>query len=129
MLKEDCDWDYSCILQLLEFKLNKMANRFEKQGVAEGSEDRAKEMREAARYCRLLIDDDFFDHEKMDKKWGEPRFVEGKFMVYRNVTTEPENLEYMKDIEAAFKEEERLRQVALDALCGILKNHLFGWWD
>jgi hypothetical protein len=132
ILKEDCDWDYSSILEILEFKLNKMADRFEKHGVTVGAKDRAGEMREAAKYCRLLINDDFFDHEKMDQKWGEPNFTteDGRMNIeHANIKTDADREQYGRELLEEWHKEAKLRQGALDSLCGIIKNNLFGWWD
>lgn len=133
ILKEDCDFDYICLLEILEFKLNKMADAFEKDGVAEGAEVRANEMRLAAKYCRMLIDDDFFDHETLDKKWGEPKLVfnEDKSLTIEcnNVKTDEDKKQYLKELNEEFEYEERFRQEVLNSLCGIIQNNLFKWWD
>lgn len=130
ILKEDCDWDYCCILQILEFKLNKMADRFEKDGICEGSIDKARDMREAANYCRLLIDDDFVDYDSLTKKYGSPELLKKDSLVvsFVDFRSEEKAKEYSLDFKRIVAEGDRLRQEALDSLCGILKNNLFGWW-
>ena len=128
IIKEDYDWDYTSILELLEFKLNKMAEYFESENaITLEAEKEAKEMKEAAFLCRKLIDDNFFDFEIWDKWHSKPCNKDGQFPPL--VLTEEQQKEYEKDMQEIHEKEALERQETLNQLCEILRTRLFGWWD
>ena len=134
ILKEDQDWDYSYLLKVIEFKLNNMATFFESDGAwTEGASDMAKEMRLCAHHLNRLIEDNFFDFDSLDEKWGKWNWdtsKEGAFSIKRpNVITDEDEIEFDKDIRKAFADEAESKQQTLNNFCQLLKDKIWNWWD
>lgn len=133
ILKEDEDWDFYFLLKVMNFKLEKMEEHIGKHGHSEDSKAIAKELDEAGYYLRQLIEDDFFDHDTLDKKWGETKLVfnSDNSVTFTNakIKTDDDRKQYHKDFAAEVEKEDERKQFALDKFCQIFKTKLFGWWD
>ena len=131
ILKEDEDWDYYYLLKVINFKLDKMEEYLRKHGHSENSGEVADEMGEASYYLKQLIEDDFYDHAKMDAKWGETKFnfhKDGELTFdVPNVKTAEDEAQYSKDILAEYANENKRMQAALGKFCQIFNTKLFGW--
>jgi hypothetical protein len=78
VMYKDRDWDFFYILVLLEKKLLKMADFFEKYGVSMDSKKEALEMREVAKAIRKVMEDDYleFVENSSDNVEGKKRSYE-----------------------------------------------------
>ena len=131
IIKTDSDWDWESILEILEFKLNKMADAFESEkAMAVGTEDRAKEMREASILCRKLIEDDFLDWDEWHKL--HPDFPDKDpidWLTSGSYKTPEQQEVYREKLLKIHEKEDQERQESLNQLCEILRTKILSWWD
>lgn len=97
----DADFDWSFLAEIMEYKISRMAEGFEKYGHHIGSEKSARRMRVCSHLLRRLIKNEYF--KNTDK--GFPR--------YKYSGTEAGKLA---------KQDEEL-------LFTIMRKHWRGWWD
>lgn len=132
ILKEDEDWDYHYLLEVMKFKLEKMADYHDKHGHFDGSDDTVRELSEAVGLISALIEDDFFDYKTLEDKWGKTNldFIDGK-AIFSNehVRTDDDRQQYNKDFLAEINKEGKYRSKVLDEFCTLFKTKLHGWWD
>ena len=132
ILKEDEDWDYHYLLEVMKFKLEKMAEYHDKHGHFVESAKVSQELSEAARLLSALIEDDFFDYRLLDDKWGESilTFDEGKGIFHNeHVKTAEDREQYHKEFATEIEKENDRRSQVLDKFCIIFKTKLRQWWD
>ena len=131
ILREDQDWDYVFLLQVIRHKLQNMAVFFASESaVSVTSAEEAKAMRICIGHLSRLIADDFFDHEALDEKWGVVEIHDKPFNLQRpNVKTEQDQLNFGTDLHKACADAEQARQTVLDGFCQIFKDRVFNWWD
>jgi len=69
----DYDWDFQSIIDVLDFKLTNMRDYFATSDIAEGDEQRAREIDEALYLIDLLNENEFAEEERAahEKRWGE----------------------------------------------------------
>jgi len=99
---EDRWYDSDFLLKMLEFKLDRMATRFEKHGIAVGAERDAKRMRICAVLCRHMMEDNYtFDEES---NWKPSYFSKNKTWM-------------------------RAKSRDAEYLGHLLGRYMLGWWD
>ena len=132
ILKEDEDWDYHYLLEVMKFKLEKMADYHSKHGHLVDSAKQAQEMYEATGLLSALIEDDFFDYKALEDKWGKTKLdlIDGK-AIFSNehVKTDDDRQQYYKEFSAEIAKEDKYRSKVLDEFCTLFKTKLHGWWD
>lgn len=62
LLKDDRDWDWSFLLELMERKLRRMSNYHRLHGVGVDSGRRARQMHIASLLCKRIRKDEYLDH-------------------------------------------------------------------
>lgn len=135
----DRNWDYSSFLDLMEFKLERMAEYHLRYGHHVGNEDDARDLRVAAQLCARIRDDDYskIPLEAHDKKWGENQnvFIPTNHnitewrMVRLNVRNDKDREQEREEFLVISKHADIQRQNDLDYLGKMLSEKLLGWWD
>jgi hypothetical protein len=138
----DRDWDYSCMLDLWEFKFKRMAHLFEHYGHHVGDKEQARNLRMCAQLCARIRDDEYADiaQKAHDEKWGKMkmvslpkrdpnvRSVRTRFIregVFNDATEKQEREEFS----AYFKKAEQQRANDLKYLGEIIATYTLHWWD
>lgn len=67
ILIEDRDWDYTYLLILMKFKINKIAKGLRNESYHVGALVRAKEAESIARMLEKLIEEDWYKSKKLEK--------------------------------------------------------------
>lgn len=113
-LRNDYDWDWTFILKLMEFKMRRHADYFEKHGVSKNRKKKAKKMRLCAALLKRLHEGKYDD-----ARWARhmPTIENGNDKLASTLLTETvEYYEYMESQD-------------LEMFCKIFTKHIFYWWD
>ena len=142
LLWNDSEFDYSFLLELLQFKLTLMAQSFEKHGISVNSRKISKELKLCADLIQRIIEDKYADIEleHIDRKYGELVWestpVEGNknlatLHLYRKKALEgtAEYKQMMDESRKAYKNAELQKQRDIDYLCDTMKKRMQLWWD
>jgi hypothetical protein len=132
ILKEDEDWDYHYLLEVMKFKLDKMADYHVNHGQFVGSSKVVTELSEASMLISALIDDDFFDFKTLGDKWGATVVTvkDGKATLSnKHVKTATDREQYHAEFSAELSMADSRRTKTLNDFCNIFKTKLYGWWD
>lgn len=135
----DYDWDYSYLINLMRFKMNRMANTIEDNEIICANKRVAKQLRYAVYLIdRWRDDSDYEDfRNKFVARWGEliyswePNSARSKRLVtrYPKATTP----ELHKQAEEEFLEGALKAQSKNTEVFGRLFKHMFkymnSWWD
>lgn len=112
----DCDWDYSDLMTIVQFKLRRMADSIEENDLVVDASLYAKEMRKAA--------EEFDKHKEPDKYYERPDdlpewdpFSEGEY-----IPCPPKTAEWYKFL--AEKEDEHWSMA-----WNLIRDRGRGWWD
>lgn len=143
ILWEDYDWDYVFLLDIMIFKLDKMAKHHEKNGMVVGSPFYAKQIAECARLLKRVKEDNYRDEIKeqlkFHEKYGEleveinERRPGGRFQFsyQKGGVLLPEKLQ-QEAKEQSFnihKLAEEQKEKELSKALKIINRKLFEWWD
>jgi len=142
-LRHDYDWDYEYLLDLMKFKMQRMANTIENNDLIEGNKRVAKQLR----YSCYLIDryQGSEDYNKayaaFVERWGEVTYewedigfvgneklsrLETKFG--KAGCTEEEMLA-QEDLRKLYRADGQINQQLLNRLFKHTRTYLEGWWD
>lgn len=139
-LKDDYDWDYSYIYNLLQYKIKRTRTYIEKYGLHLDASEQINDMKRAEELLEKLCNDDFSKdlYKEHESKWGK---MKSEFtpinnseafswhISYENVKSkEDKELEYKEYRDISIAHEER-KQKAKDELFDLLKNKIEYWWD
>lgn len=143
LLWKDEDQDSSYLLELMIFKLNKMAKYFRKHGVHAGTEGCAKEMEFVARELRRVVLEDSESFWKklskhLDDTWGEieMKFTQSVGPVSRVTISRPtEGVSAWKRKQRNWVDQELFETLRAehyrrrDRLFRFIELNISGWWD
>jgi len=113
VLWDDCYWDQSYLLRILEYKLREMAKFHRDHGHCMKSGRTAKQLFEASYLCKRMANEDYSSGPEWqplissnfdDFKFPDPMYL-GRY------------------------HSDYLYQQDLDRLCLLFKKHLRTWWD
>lgn len=136
---ENHDWDYSYLINLIRFKLTRMADTIEKNEIIEGNRRVAKQIR----YAVFLIDryqsDYYLDQLRAEffRKWGSPVYSwvgEGDDLYrsitkYPNARTEEERLQAEGELLELIHRASDYDEQILDRLFRHVRKNFRNWWD
>ncbi len=74
----DRDFDYSYLLEVMEFKFRSMADSFEKYSMHVGSEQDVRQLRVCAELCKRLREDEY-----LEKHWDRSTVARSKATMHR----------------------------------------------
>jgi hypothetical protein len=124
------EWDYSSLLELMEFKMRRMAVAIGDKGHLKHGDRHGRQLRVCADLCRRIHQDDYLDNltgPTEFRSWSTPT-EHGTYRfhleTYRNgvIMTDAEIRRY-------YKMAERNRKNDLDYLCRVMSKHFLEWWD
>jgi hypothetical protein len=124
------EWDHAYLLELMEFKMRRMAVAIGDNGHLLHGDRHGRQLRVCAELCRRIREDEYYDNLTGPtdfRSWFTPsghgtyRF---HLETYRNgvIVTDAEMRRY-------YKMAERNRKNDLDYLCRVMSKHLLSWWD
>uniref|UniRef100_A0A6M3L6I4 Uncharacterized protein n=1 Tax=viral metagenome TaxID=1070528 RepID=A0A6M3L6I4_9ZZZZ len=130
-------WDGVYLLDILRHALRYNARAFRRWGHLESNEESAAQMDRAIAVLDRLIADDYAseDLERWSKKWGEATWGRSEehpdFMRlgFENEKTDEDRQACRQEALEISAKEDGLRAADMDALLGLLREHLFEWWD
>jgi len=142
-LSDDCDYDWSSILEILSFKLRRMSNAIGKHGCSMDRKKTAKSIQEVTRLLDKILNYDYHEDVFKDhyKKYGHPKMVTGKpnkndkgkvtsypmDFIYKN--GKPATEEMHEESRILYKQENDLIQADIDAAFIMIGKRLREWWD
>jgi hypothetical protein len=139
ILYQDRDWDYICLLKLMQYKISRMRKNMSHGYVAD-NEKYCAQMQEAEELIGKLLEDDWAkaEREAHDTKWGElhiesipipnQQASECRFLRL-NVRTDKDNKQERKEYNKIMDLEVERKKAAWNRLFYLLKNHMEKWWD
>lgn len=139
-LWNDFDFDWVYLLQIMKFKMERMAKAMDK-GMTVSAPRHAKEIRHAIAVIDRIINDDYanFGYNKLEEKYGKSdwKFLPIEDSKYSELLIERERARKgTPDYEAERKETmkiihnaERQRKADIKYLFEYIAKHLQGWWD
>jgi hypothetical protein len=124
------EWDYSSLLELMEFKMRRMGTGIRDADIHVGSQRTAKQLLVCAELCRRIRMDEYYGNLTGPtdfRSWFTPSehgTYEWHSETYRNGVkmTDAEMRRYCKMAE-------RNRKNDLDYLCRVMSKHFLEWWD
>jgi len=135
------DWDYSYVLALLEFKLQRMYKFFSSaKNVSMVEEQRLQilsEIDETLKAFKVIGESDYAKDEWATHyaKWGEIEFVEvpdkpGIYeMTHKNIKTQEEKEQEIKEVRKVLDVWYLAEERAYHTIFALLAKNLRNWWD
>lgn len=137
IIEEDYDWDFFHLLNILSYKLERMQKFFEIKGCHEDNIKYAKQMKEAKDLLNKVKEEGYTKPlEEIDKKYGEMVFAEKSIEDWKTQKTfhrpkvnKKNEKQYRKDVKAAYKKAEKMKQNDLKKAFDIISKNIWYWWD
>ena len=145
ILWNDFDWDYSYLLKILEFKLHRMADTIESNGIIVASDRVAKQIRYATFLIERIQEENYCKEEYAahEEKWGEgvmnfvdlpkddPHYGTCSEMNMYTIKSKQQGLEDQEKKEhmVIYERARDTRQKDLDRLFRHMRRYLERWWD
>ncbi len=136
MGRNDRDWDYVFLYELIEFKLKLMSHHFTECEPYIGKDKRKLDL--AVNLIERINHKDYSDnYNKYKKKWGEldwyfipsPNKGYSRMMDRREDRMTPEQIKKMHtDLMVASKADDALKQQDIEMFFDICKKHSQRWW-
>lgn len=122
ILKEDQQWDYVYLYEIIQHKLKLMENLQRNQGNSVDAEVYADEMREVIDVLERLIEDDYMPEES--KEYFKKLRIEDLFDNKRE-RSEEEHQEHLE----WYRQEEKNRNKDIEFVFDTMKEKIERWWD
>jgi len=131
IFKDDYNWDYSYLLKIIKFKLEKMEPEI-RAGYALNADKTADEIKKTVELLELLIEDDFMKHwSALDDKYGHYTFANlpnGNTSLERPYVNKYNQNQYELDKEQAFEADAKEKKQVQDKFFRLLRKYE-NWWD
>jgi hypothetical protein len=132
-LRGDYDFDYSSMLKLLKYKIERMRKTIRNNNYVLKAEEICAQMEHAESLLQQLIDDDFGDEEYKahNKKWGVDFFPKDstKWKVCHNVKTPSDEAQMRQEFRDIMKKQDDLRKECEQQFFNHLAKYYRWWWD
>ena len=126
-LRENYDWDYSFLYEIIYLKLERMERIFRNKSYAINSKKHAKQIMVAKNLAKRLMDENYdFYETDFYKKWGghEIKIENGLIeFIYPNVS------DYNKNQRIAIMRDNSKKSEDKKALFDLLEKQIEYWWD
>jgi hypothetical protein len=132
--REQRDWDYLFLYQMILFKLKRMKHYFDNYGVAERSKVQDQALNLAITLCDRLVtrcDLAYAVHfsKRLDEKWGEFVFKDNDMHFTRSRLTIGREDEYNSDLRKLSKLSDKIMERDRKLMFNIISKYSLYWWD
>lgn len=134
-LKDDVDWDYSAIVRMLIFKLERTRRCIVGNGIIADAPEVAQQIEQVVGLLKRVEADDYMDEISREhkKKYGTLKMIAGKGdgrsvpikMVFRKLDNKRAHDEHSRLYQLA----DQMRRDDLATAMMLMAEHLLGWWD
>jgi len=138
LLKHDGDFDYSCILDLLKFKLERTRRYIVGHHIVVDAGRIGQEIKEVEDLLGKVIKDDYDERflSELTKKWGKLHYKNAKlpdgnyeFKYWHDKEDESNSGQIHKETRAAYRRAFAARQADLRKAFALMAKNIWGWWD
>lgn len=139
-LKDDFDWDYAYILQLLRYKLTRTRQCIVANNIVASAKKTGEEIQKVEDLLGRVLDDHYYEEISKDfhKKYGQSRII--KLPHEKGVHAVPVTIRYQKEtaensqqihreVKRLYQKAERMKINDLKKAFDLMCRNIWGWWD